>query len=166
MISAREHEPCRPADVSARQPTRLPLIQNSSKLSKKVNWGWMLPKSKQRLVVERSSLTPPCAGRHLTRCQQGANKDARTSRSAQPSQGRCISYAPPGRPWSGSSPEKSPDSISEFDQKLFLKHIKTEEYYRLANSELTLAHRISKFAKELIKKAEELTINIKAHLKE
>ena len=61
---------------------------------------------------------------------------------------------------------KSPDSISEFDQKLFLKHIKTEEYYRLANSELTLAHRISKFAKELIKKAEELTINIKAHLKE
>ncbi len=58
----------------------------------------------------------------------------------------------------------NPDFIAEFDQKLLLKHIKTEEYYRLANLELTLAHRVSNFAEDTIKLAEELIISIDAQL--
>ena len=61
---------------------------------------------------------------------------------------------------------KNPDIFAEFDQKLLLKHIKTEEYYRLANLELTLAHRVSKFAEDIIILAKELTVSIDHQLKE
>lgn len=61
---------------------------------------------------------------------------------------------------------KNPDYISDFDQKLLLKHLKSEEFYRLANLELTLAHRISKFADDIIGIAEELIVNIDAKLDE
>ncbi len=56
------------------------------------------------------------------------------------------------------------DYIAEFDQKLLLKHLKTEEYYRLANLELTLAHRVSNFAEDIIILAKELTITINSQL--
>jgi len=56
--------------------------------------------------------------------------------------------------------------IAEFDQKLLLKHLKTEEYYRLANLELTLAHRVSNFAEDIIILAKELTITINSQLEE
>ena len=60
----------------------------------------------------------------------------------------------------------NPDYISDFDQKFLLKQLKSEEYYRLANLELTLAHRVSNFAEDIIKVAEELVINIDAELEE
>jgi hypothetical protein len=60
--------------------------------------------------------------------------------------------------------KKNPDYISEFDQKLLLKNIKTEEFYRLANLELTLAHRVSKFAEDIINDAEKLILNIDIQL--
>ena len=49
---------------------------------------------------------------------------------------------------------------------ILIKHIKTEEYYRLANLELTLAHRVSKFAEDIIILAKELTVSIDHQLKE
>ena len=58
------------------------------------------------------------------------------------------------------------DYIAEFDQKRFLKNIKTEEYYRLANLELTLAHRISDFAKNINDNAEKLMDRIDTHLED
>ncbi len=61
---------------------------------------------------------------------------------------------------------KNPDIIAEFDQKLLLKHIKTEEYYRLANLELTLAHRVSNFAEDIIILAKELTTTINSQLED
>jgi Family of unknown function (DUF6090) len=57
-----------------------------------------------------------------------------------------------------------PDVFAEFDQKLLLKRIKTEEYYRLANLELTLAHRVSNFAGNIIILAKELTTTINSQL--
>jgi Family of unknown function (DUF6090) len=61
---------------------------------------------------------------------------------------------------------KNPDIFAGFDQKLLLKQLKTEEYYRLANLELTLAHRVSSFAENITKVAKELVINIDAELEE
>ncbi len=58
----------------------------------------------------------------------------------------------------------NPGFISDFDQKLLLKLIKTEEYYRLANSELTLAHRISDWAKIIEDNAEKLMMSIDSQL--
>jgi hypothetical protein len=60
----------------------------------------------------------------------------------------------------------NPGIIAEFDQKLLLKHIKTEEYYRLANLELTLAHRVSNFAEDIINLAKELTRTIDSQLED
>ncbi len=56
--------------------------------------------------------------------------------------------------------------IAEFDQKLLLKNIKTEEYYRLANLEITLAHRVSNFAEEILSLGRELVITIDSQLEE
>ncbi|MCF6214482.1 MAG: DUF6090 family protein [Flavobacteriaceae bacterium] len=56
--------------------------------------------------------------------------------------------------------------IAEFDQKLLLKHIKTEEYYRLANLELTLAHRVSSFTEDIINFAKRLTNTINTQLED
>jgi len=50
----------------------------------------------------------------------------------------------------------NPNLIEKFDQELFLKNIKTIEYYRLANEELTLAHRLVSWAKEIKTDAKEL----------
>jgi len=55
-------------------------------------------------------------------------------------------------------------TATDFDQKLLLEKIKTEEYYRLVNLELTLAHRVSRFSENIINLAEELTISIDAQL--
>jgi len=60
----------------------------------------------------------------------------------------------------------NPGIIAEFDQKLLLKHLKTEEYYRLANLELTLAHRVSNFAEDIIILAKELTTTINSQLED
>ena len=60
----------------------------------------------------------------------------------------------------------NPSYISEFDQKLLLKRIKTEEYYRLANAELTLAHRISNWYLLIKKSAKELIVNIGTELED
>ena len=54
--------------------------------------------------------------------------------------------------------------IEKFDQELFLKNIKTIEYYRLANKELTLAHRLLNWAKEIKTDANGLIALIDEHL--
>jgi hypothetical protein len=58
------------------------------------------------------------------------------------------------------------DYISEYDQKLFLKRIKTEEYYRLANLELTLAYRISNFSKKINNNAQKVISSINSQLED
>lgn len=58
----------------------------------------------------------------------------------------------------------NPDYISEYDQKLLLKNIKTEEYYRLANLELSLAHKISNFAKNITDNAQQVITSIDSQL--
>lgn len=60
----------------------------------------------------------------------------------------------------------NPDSISKYDQKLFLKNLKTEEYYRLANLELTLAHRLSSFAKNINDTAQKVITSIDSQLED
>jgi len=60
----------------------------------------------------------------------------------------------------------NPGYISEFYQKLFLKNIKTEEYYRLANLELALAHRVSKSAKTIIDISQKLIMSIDSELED
>jgi Family of unknown function (DUF6090) len=60
----------------------------------------------------------------------------------------------------------NPRYIAEFDQKLLLKRIKTEEFYRLANNELTLAHRVSSWYQFIKKSAQELIVNIDAELED
>lgn len=60
----------------------------------------------------------------------------------------------------------NPDSISKYDQKLFLKNLKTEEYYRLANLELTLAHRLSSFAKNINDTAQKVITSIDLQLED
>lgn len=47
-----------------------------------------------------------------------------------------------------------------------LKHLKTVEYYRLANLELTLAHSVSNFAEKLTEQSQELVNNIETSLKD
>ena len=47
-----------------------------------------------------------------------------------------------------------------------LKHLKTEEYYRLANLELTLAHSVTNFADKLIQQSQELVNSIETALKD
>ena len=60
----------------------------------------------------------------------------------------------------------NPDYISEFDQKQLLKNIKTEEYYRLTNLELTLANRFSDWATIITNNAEKLIDHIDSHLED
>jgi hypothetical protein len=50
----------------------------------------------------------------------------------------------------------NPKPMEVFDQQLLLKSIKSEEYYRLANLEITLAHRINAFGTGIGKRAREL----------
>ena len=56
--------------------------------------------------------------------------------------------------------------ISAFDQKLFLSKIKTEEFYKLLNLELTLAYEIKGKATSVNNRAEKLLELIETHLKE
>jgi Family of unknown function (DUF6090) len=58
----------------------------------------------------------------------------------------------------------NPDGLTSFDEKYILEHIKTEEFYELVNSELTLAHRLNDFAKSTNKMAVELIKNIQTEL--
>jgi len=58
------------------------------------------------------------------------------------------------------------DFISEFDRQFILKHLKSEEYYRLANLELTLAYRVTDFANIIMKDSEELSVKIDNVLKD
>jgi hypothetical protein len=62
--------------------------------------------------------------------------------------------------------KNNPEYISEFDQKLLLKNINTEEYYRLTNLELTLAHKFSRWAKNITTNAENLISNIDTQLED
>jgi Family of unknown function (DUF6090) len=59
-----------------------------------------------------------------------------------------------------------PNFIEEFDQKLFLKNIKTIDYYRLANKEFTLANRLLDWGTEVKTDAKELMNAIDLYLEE
>ncbi len=50
----------------------------------------------------------------------------------------------------------SPDYISDFDAKFSMSKIKSEEFYRLVNLELTLAHEVNDYAKAINRSAEKL----------
>lgn len=60
----------------------------------------------------------------------------------------------------------NPDYISEFDQKQLLKNIKTEEYYRLTNLELTIAKRFADLATIITNNAEKLIESIDSDLED
>ncbi|RED47146.1 hypothetical protein DFQ10_101929 [Winogradskyella eximia] len=61
---------------------------------------------------------------------------------------------------------KNKESDIVFDTPTMLKHLKTEEYYRLANLELTLAHSVTNFADKLIQQSQELVNSIETALKD
>ncbi|WP_179321245.1 DUF6090 family protein [Winogradskyella helgolandensis] len=61
---------------------------------------------------------------------------------------------------------KNKKSDIVFDTLTMLKHLKTEEYYRLANLELTLAHSVTNYADKLTKQSQELVTNIETALKD
>jgi len=54
----------------------------------------------------------------------------------------------------------NPDYISDFDQKFLLNHLKSEEFYRLTNLEITLANRIQDWANIVTDDAKDLVTNI------
>ena len=54
----------------------------------------------------------------------------------------------------------NPSNISEFDKKFLMNHLKTEEFYRLTNLEITLAYRIQDWAKIVKDNAIDLVENI------
>jgi len=58
------------------------------------------------------------------------------------------------------------DFISEFDQTFFLSKLKSEEFYKLLNLELTLASDIKRKATRVNNRAEKLVKLIETHLKE
>lgn len=60
----------------------------------------------------------------------------------------------------------NPKQISKFDQKFLLDHLKTEEFYRLTNLEITLANRIQDWAKIIKDNAIDLIENIDQALKD
>ncbi len=60
----------------------------------------------------------------------------------------------------------APGFISSFDQKLFLSKIKSEEFYKLLNLELTLAYEIKGKATSVDSRAEKLIELIETYLKE
>lgn len=53
-----------------------------------------------------------------------------------------------------------------YDTPTMFKHLKSEEYYRLANIELTLAHSVSVFAEKLTKQSQELVEKIETKSKD
>jgi hypothetical protein len=59
----------------------------------------------------------------------------------------------------------NPDDISAFDAKLFMAKVKTEEFYRLINREISLAHNSKDAALRVTKRAEDLISFINKHLK-
>jgi hypothetical protein len=61
---------------------------------------------------------------------------------------------------------ENPDYISEFDQKLFLSKIKSEDFYKLLNLELTLAYDMREKSVAVNNRADELLNLIETHLKE
>ena len=61
---------------------------------------------------------------------------------------------------------KNQESNIIFDIPTMFKRLKTEEYYRLANLELTLAHSVSRFAEVLIEQSQELVNKIDNELKD
>jgi hypothetical protein len=61
---------------------------------------------------------------------------------------------------------KNQESNIVFDMPTMLTHLKAEEYYRLANLELTLAHSVSNFAERLTEQSQELVNNIETTLKD
>ena len=73
-----------------------------------------------------------------------------------------INFVNSLKPFNG----KKRDLIIEFDKLFILKHLKSEEYYRLANLELTLAHSVSNFAERLTKQSQELVSKIDNELKD
>lgn len=61
---------------------------------------------------------------------------------------------------------KNKESDIVFNIQTMLKHLKTEEYYRLANLELTLAHSVTNFADRLTQQSQELVNSITTALKD
>jgi hypothetical protein len=57
-----------------------------------------------------------------------------------------------------------PKNISAFDAQLFMSKIKSEDYYRLANLELTLAHEVNENAKRVNDEAAQLIELIDKHV--
>jgi len=60
--------------------------------------------------------------------------------------------------------QSNPDYISTFDKKLFMSKVKTEEFYRLINQELSLAHNTKDAALRVNRRAEQLISLINLHL--
>ncbi|PTM11589.1 MAG: hypothetical protein DA407_01180 [Bacteroidetes bacterium] len=58
----------------------------------------------------------------------------------------------------------NPDDISAFDAKLFISKVKTEEFYRLINREISLAHNSKDKALKVNERAEHLISLINRHL--
>ncbi len=61
---------------------------------------------------------------------------------------------------------ENPDYISEFDQAIFISKIKSEEFYKLLNLELTLAYDIRDKSNAVNNRAEKLIKLIENYLKE
>lgn len=60
--------------------------------------------------------------------------------------------------------EDNPEYISEFDQKFFIKDLKSEEFYELLNLELRLAYDMNRKKNNIVRKAEALLTRIEAEL--
>ena len=58
----------------------------------------------------------------------------------------------------------NPEELSSFDKNYMLDYIKTQTFYELTNSELTLGHRLNDFAKTTNQMAVELIKSIKSEL--
>ena len=59
---------------------------------------------------------------------------------------------------------KNPEYMSDFDAKFFMSKINSEEFYRLVNLELTLAHEVNDNTKAINKIANNLIKLIESHL--
>lgn len=74
-----------------------------------------------------------------------------------------INYINSMRSFNTNNPNSN---ISEFDKIFLLDHLKTEEFYRLTNLEITLAYRIQDWAKIIKDNAIDLVENIDQALKD
>jgi len=58
----------------------------------------------------------------------------------------------------------NPEYISDFDAKFFVSRLKTEEFYKLINLEITLAHEVKDYAEAIKLRANQLILLIETQL--